>query len=73
MSEFRTVERLIKGTWLPCMLEDLHIGQVFRMFEPSGEPVVGKHNSVEWIVTGNPYLNEQNIWTVNIEYFNTPI
>ena len=50
---------------------NLKNGQRFRMSDPNtGESFVGKDESTEWIVKGEPYvveIGDKEIWSVNIE------
>lgn len=66
--EHRIVERLIKGNWEECKMYQLKIGQIFRMFEPTGEPVVGKFEDTQWIVTSEPFKLD-GVWAVDIEHY----
>jgi len=40
-------------------------GNKFRMFEPTGEKVVGAHDFYEWMVTNGPYGRKKDeVWAV---------
>lgn len=69
MSELRRVERKVGGHWVVTTMEQLQPGDLFRMFNPTGEAVVAK--GTEWEVIGHPYetINENGVqtWTVDIE------
>lgn len=53
-AKFRRVERMIgHEIWIPYEFEDLAIGDIFRMFESTGEPVLWEDVSV-FEVSGAP-------------------
>jgi hypothetical protein len=77
MPEYRTVQKRVEKIvetgvnrkrvdkeWVDIKFKDLKIGDNFRMFEPSGEPVDG--GRVDKVISG-PYLNEDGIWTVTTD------
>lgn len=56
-SIMRRLEVLQGETWTECPdLGRLMPGDVFRMFEPSGEPVVGDGGWTEWTVLETPVI-----------------
>lgn len=59
----RTVEKREADSWVKVRMQDLLPEDIFRMFEPTGE-AVGWEKTFEWKAMGNPYLNEDNIWTI---------
>ncbi len=56
------------GYWDQVEFEKLNEGDIFRIFD-DGERYINKTdgNNV-WIATGVPYLNENNIWTIDTLY-----
>jgi hypothetical protein len=65
MDDVRKVEILKSGEWKEVAFPDLKDGDIFRMFEPNGDPVISNvDGTIHWKVAGEPYLNEENIWTV---------
>jgi hypothetical protein len=69
MSELRKLEKKTGGHWVESSMKELVPGDVFRMFEPTGEAVVWK--GTEWKVIGDPYrvVNEKGVhtWGVDVE------
>jgi hypothetical protein len=70
----RKVEKLIEGEgvpisfWSPIEFEELKKGDIWRMFESDGTPVVGHDKkSTVFKANGNPYINEINVWTIESE------
>jgi hypothetical protein len=55
MDNLRIVEVQRDG-WQQLRLMDLMPGDVFRMFESEGEPVVGNDGETEWVVRNAPYM-----------------
>jgi len=43
---------------------ELTIGDVFRMYEDTGEPVIGQNGHNEWIAISKPYINKDGIPTI---------
>jgi hypothetical protein len=73
MSELRTVEWFIPGLeYQKCEMSQLTEGDQFRMFDPDGTPVKWDEETV-FIATGNPYLNEDGIWTIDCIKFDDHI
>lgn len=54
--------------WEEIEFHNLITGDVFRIFD-NGERYINKEdgNNV-WITTGEPYLNTENIWTIDTLY-----
>ena len=58
----RTVERRCgEDNWEPVEFMELTIGDVFRMYENTGEPVMDQKGRKEWIAAGKPYINKDGI------------
>lgn len=64
----RTVERLKGVAWTPIVgINELHKGNVFRMFEPDGEPVVSNEGEIIFHATSEPYWSDiHNDWSIDI-------
>jgi len=66
---YRKIEMLENEEWKEVQFQELKSGNVFRMFEPDGKPVVGAIDEFEgttsWKVIRDPYLNEDNVLTVD--------
>lgn len=63
----RTVYRIARGpegyTEQQAEMKDLQPGELFRMDEPTGEPVEGPHGERVFRANSKPYL-ENDVWTV---------
>lgn len=66
MSEQRTVQRLKNGEWKDISFAELKSGNTFRMFELTGEPVIGNKNNTEFITKSDAYLNKDGIGIIDI-------
>jgi hypothetical protein len=65
-NELRRVEKLVDGQWVQVRMLELKDGDVFRLFEPNGEPVVDGKDVSEWQVEGDAYVNDMGIATVKV-------
>ena len=66
--KFRRVEILEDNEWKGIKFSELELGNVIRMFEPDGSPVVMKENdSTIWEVVKAPYKGINDVLTVKIE------
>jgi hypothetical protein len=67
--ELRKVEILVDGQWTPIQMTEIKAGDRFRMFEPTGEPVLGMSEETEWVAATDGYLVEgtKNLWGVCID------
>lgn len=55
----RKVEINKNGEWLPILFSELKNGDTFRMFESTGEPVVGDDNDTIFTAISDTYkINE---------------
>ena len=66
MKPLRKVEKKIVTGWLECRMMDLKKGDIVRLFEPTGEPVVFK-SKTEFLTIGFPFINEQGDAAVDVE------
>jgi hypothetical protein len=66
--EMRAVHARRKGNWVRIEgLNYLRRGEVFRMFEPSGEEVVDKNGNKVFYAISEPYWsNEVQTWLVDV-------
>jgi hypothetical protein len=70
MADMRKTQRWdnFENIWLDCPMMELQNGDRFRMFEPTGEPVIdNRDGTTEWIVIGKPSLTETGIPSVTTE------
>ena len=66
--EIRTVQILKDYEWIEVDFSKLELGDTFRMFEPTGEPVIGDNGMSEWKVTSVPHpTNKDGVMAVEIE------
>ncbi len=68
--KMRLLEVLKDDHWIKLSsMSKLKIGDEFRMFEPTGEPVKDKHGKTNWIVASDPkrILNENKVYTYAVE------
>lgn len=63
----RKVEVLINNLWKPISFEKIKKDDKFRMFEPSGEQVVGDKGDIEFIAESDAYINDSNVWQIDIK------
>lgn len=63
----RKTEILINGEWTPSHFSGIRKGRKFRLFEPTGEPVVSD-SKTDFTALGDAYLNENGIWCVESNY-----
>lgn len=55
----RRIQRLDNEEWVDTLMDNLVVGQRFRMFEPSGERVVDTSTGQDsWVVISGPYFPE---------------
>lgn len=64
--EQRRTEILKDGEWIQCRFRDLKSGDTFRLFEPTGEPVVLRKDKTDFIALSDAYQNEDGIWTIEV-------
>ncbi|HON83677.1 MAG TPA: hypothetical protein PLI22_06020 [Caldisericia bacterium] len=66
--DLRKVEVLKDDKWEICKMKDLKVNDTFRMYEaPEHKELVSINEKTEFKVIQEPYLNEDNIWAVEIE------
>ena len=66
----RRTERLNKETknWDCVEFQELKDGDVFRLFDNEERYINKADGNNVWIAKGIPYLNNDNIWTVDTIY-----
>jgi hypothetical protein len=62
----RKIEVNRNGDWIPITFENLHKGDLFRMFESTGEPVIDDKGNTDFIAISEPYLSN-NTLTINVK------
>jgi hypothetical protein len=68
MSNFRKVERKnFNDRWEEIDFWELKKRDVFRLFEPTGEAVIGSKGESEFVAISNAYENDVGAWTVDIK------
>ena len=69
MSDVRKVEVLSKrdNKWKSIPFEMIRKGDVFRMFEPTGEPVMDKSNNHIFIANSDPVVTEGGEYAISIK------
>lgn len=73
---FRIVEKYIDGTWQEIKFEQLALGDIFRLWDAPGEPVVDSSGDTYWRCTSDPRMMDakqhdstvQNVLGVDIEH-----
>lgn len=66
MSDERKVQRLRDEEWEDILFSQIKVGDTFRLFESTGEPVIGNKNDTEFIATSATYINNSNTYEVKI-------
>jgi hypothetical protein len=66
----RTIRVFLRnsGNWSKCEFEDLKDGDIFKIYdgeERYSNPETGDN---VWIAVGEPYRNEDGIWTIKTLY-----
>lgn len=57
--KYRKIEIYKDNHWQEIDFHNLKTGDKFRMFEPSGEPVVGNKNDIEFVATSDTFWDEK--------------
>ena len=55
MEELRLVEKYAGGNWFKIDFDSLKKDDIFRMFESTGEPVVGSEGDTAWICLSDAF------------------
>ena len=62
------IERFESGEWIEVDFEDLKKGDLFKMFNPdNGALYESDDNGSEFVAASDPYINDDGIFTINIE------
>lgn len=62
----------IEPVWLEIKFEELKTGDLFKLFEPTGEPVVTDDGRTEFLCTSDAFLGpygpeKSTVWTVETD------
>lgn len=63
----RRVEVKRNDEWTEVELKDINPGEMFRLYESTGESVIGNKNDTEFKATTAPYLNNSGEYVIGIE------
>lgn len=63
----RTSEVLSGGDWIKINPINIKKDMTFRMFEDTGEPILGLNDTTSWIATSDAYYNEGGVVTIDID------
>lgn len=66
MRDYRKIEVLKDDAWEQKEFYELREGDTFRMFESTGESVIGNKNDTIFKATSNPFGND-GTWAIDIE------
>ena len=66
MENARRVEKLEQGIWNEISFIDLKAKNIFRMYEPNGEPVEDINGEVEFTADCDAFENNDGIWEITI-------
>jgi|LFRM01.1.fsa_nt_gb hypothetical protein len=66
MDNIRRTEILIDGKWKQINFENIRAGDIFRLFEPTGETVVDDKGNDKFIAKTNAYLNKDGVYGVEV-------
>lgn len=61
----RKVQKLTNNSWMDLPFEVFRPGDIYRLFESTGEPVVDSDENKSttiFKVMGQPFLNANNVW-----------
>lgn len=62
---FRTTVIYKNRKWVYMPFSGIKADNKFRLFEPTGEPVIDDFNNTEFTAACDAYLNQDGIWQVN--------
>jgi hypothetical protein len=65
MEQVRRVQVKIDGQWTDTSMKDIKNGDVFRMFEPNGEEVIGTGllaGDVNFVALEDAWCNDDGVW-----------
>lgn len=66
MENLRIVQRKNGELWENIYFQHLKKGDIFRMFEPTGDPVIGNKNDTEFVADSDVYKNTNDIWQIDV-------
>jgi hypothetical protein len=67
MEDMRKVEVLKNGKWQSIEFKDICKGDIFRLFESTGEPVIDNNGKTEFVAKSEPYITSDGVLGVDIE------
>ena len=62
----RTCQVKINDEWKEIEFENLKENDIFRLFENTGEEVIGDNGQVEFTASCDAFSDEDGIWCVDI-------
>lgn len=65
----RRVEKHVEGNWEATEMKHLKPGDIFRMFEPDGSPVIQETKNDrldQWMAKSRPFKNINGIWEIGV-------
>lgn len=62
----RKTEIYTNDNWQAIDFQQIKKGDTFRLFESTGEAVIGGRSETEWIAMSNAFLIDDGVWTVDI-------
>lgn len=66
MEDLRKVEVLKDGKWQEIEFKKIHKGDIFRLFESTGEPVMDNNGKTEFVAKNEPYMTSDGVLGVDI-------
>lgn len=70
MNQFEELTRRVEvhrdAEWVRVSMKDVRSGDVFRMFEPTGSPVVDPSGRTEWEADSDAFLDE-GVYCVSVK------
>ena len=68
MENTKSVYVFRNDVWVEAKFTDLKKGDIFRLFDPDGTPIVGSKKQKEFLATSEAYQRKSDgLWTVNVE------
>lgn len=67
MKDLRKIEVLKNNKWQEINFEHLHKGDIFRMFESTGEPVVDNKGNRHFKAVSEPYMTPDGVLGIDVQ------
>lgn len=67
MQDFRKVEILKDGEWNEANFESIRAGDIFRMFESTGETVMDNNGNTQFLAKTRPYMTSHGVLGVDAQ------